>query len=93
MIDSLFKEVFGDSPTIKILEWFLESRGLGYTIKDVAESQEIDLIEARKSFKRLTEKGILIKTKPQFYTLNLESQISKDLIILFDNIINNQLRK
>ena len=92
MEDTLFRAVFGDSPTIKVLEWFLTCRGLDYTITDVASSQHIGRAITYEVFDRLTKKGIIKKTRQigaaKLYALNMESTIVIDLIKVFDNIIS-----
>jgi len=94
--ETLFRDILGSSPTIKVLEFFIEGRGLDYTITDVATATNTGRTVTYKIFERLTKKGVIKKTRQigtaKLFTLSVDKEISKDLCKIFDNLIGVGVR-
>lgn len=93
---SVFKEVMGISPTMKVIEYLLEWEGFDLTITDIARGAKISRNNAYEIISILEEKGILKQTRKigtsRFYILNRENKITKSLSSLFENIINEDIK-
>jgi len=94
---SLFKEVMGTSPSVKVLEFLIEWNGFDITITDIARGASIGRANAYEIVNTLKSKGILKQTRTigtsTFYIFNKENEISKKLIDLFNSILKKNLEK
>lgn len=101
MEKSAFVGVFGDSPAIRVLDFFLTFSEFDYPIKQVAKEVEAGWTTVESAVKLLVKKGILKETrelgKARMYALNKESKIAKvllklDLEISFALVENSAVR-
>ncbi|MFH1592362.1 MAG: winged helix-turn-helix domain-containing protein [Candidatus Woesearchaeota archaeon] len=97
MEKSIFLEVVGDSSTMKVLQYLIEGRDFDYTLTDIAENAGVSWGTLHTIFPRLIKRNIVIKTRDigraKLYKINIENQIAKKLIDLYDYIILNALKK
>ena len=81
---SNFLEVFGESPLIKVLDFFLDNDVYDYTKSDVFKETGVSRVTLQEIFDDLERKGIIKKTrvsgKSQMYQLNKETSIVQNLI-------------
>jgi len=81
---SMFLEVLGDSPILKIVDYLIENRLFDYSKKDIIEGTGIGRATFFKYWKNLEQFGIVKSTrkfgKTKLYKLNEESRIVKLLI-------------
>ena len=81
---SKFVEVLGNSPLIKVLDFFLDNDVYDYSKSDVFRETGISRITLQGIFAGLEKKGIIKKTrvsgKSQMYQLNKETSIVQNLI-------------
>jgi len=81
---SLFLEVFGDSPEIKVLDFLIENRTFDYSMTEVAEHAGIARITISKFWNDLVKQRIVVKTREigraTMYRFNSENPICKKLI-------------
>lgn len=81
---STFVETFGESPFIKVLDFFLLYSNFDYSKTQVADEVEISRITIEKIWKKLIKDNIIIKTrtigKAQMYKLNTENPKVKILL-------------
>ncbi len=84
MEKSSFIEVFGDSPEIRVLDFFLTFSEFDYPIKQVAKEIEAGWTTVENSVKALIKKGILKETrefgKAKLFALDKENNIAKALL-------------
>ena len=83
---SMFLEVFGDSPVLKITDYFLDNRLLDYSKKDIIEGTGIGRATFFKYWKNFEKYGIVIISrrfgKTKLYKLNESNPIVKFLIAM-----------
>jgi len=74
---SAFLETFGESPLIKVLDFFLKFPSFDYSKTQVANEVGISRITIEKIWKELIKKEIIVKTrsigKAELYKLNTEN--------------------
>ena len=97
MEKSIFLDVVGDSPTMRILQYLIEGRHFDYTLTDLADNSGVSWGTLHAIFPKLIKYEIVIKTRDvgraKLYKLNIENQIAKHLLELYDSIILNNLKK
>ncbi len=95
---SIFLDRVGYSTEMKILEVFIEGRGLEFSITDIVEYTNL----AKSTIYSIWEKFFLkqnyiVKTrtigKTKLFSLNEESQYIKQFIEIFDSAINEELKE
>jgi len=81
---SLFIETFGESPFIKVLDFFLTYPSFDYSKTQVADEIGISRITIEKIWKELVKKEIIMKTRTlgnaEMYQLNRETPRVKVLM-------------
>ena len=94
---SLFIELFGDSPTIKVLDFLLTERELDFSISDMARNAGIGRASLYRIFDDLIKNQIITPTriigKSKLYKLNIENPKIKKLVQIDDMLILEELRK
>jgi DNA-binding XRE family transcriptional regulator len=81
---SIFLETFGESPLIKVLDFFLTFPGFDYSKTQVAKEAGISRITIEKIWDGLIKRGIIIKIrsigKAELYKLNTDNPRVKILM-------------
>lgn len=89
---TLFRELFGDTPKIRVLEYLLEGRELDHSIGDIAEGAGINRVTLFRMWNKIEKSGIVVHTRnignAKLYKLNMNNHYVRILIDLFDKIIN-----
>ncbi|MDE1870111.1 MAG: helix-turn-helix transcriptional regulator [Candidatus Micrarchaeota archaeon] len=89
--NSLFLQLLGDSPLLKVLDFLLESRELDYSKKEIAESSNVSWNTLEKIWPHLLYKGIVVKVrkvgKQEMFRLNSENELVKVLIAFDDSLL------
>ena len=92
---SLLIQLQGDNPTIRIIDFMLENKGLDITKKDIINGAGISRAALFKYWKDIEKFGIVRLTrkfgKTKLYTLNSENGIVKRLIDLELELIKNSV--
>jgi len=90
-METLFRKALGDTPKIRVLEFFIEGRELDYSITDIAEGAEIGRTTLFRIWEDLIKNKIIIPTRQignaKLYKLNIENPFVKKFVELFDEII------
>ena len=93
---SSFRIVFGDSPIVKVIDFFLDNAEFDYSLTDIAKNSDIGWSTLHQFWNDIVRLGIVIKTRrigrAELYKLNSNSQIVKKLIEL-DNDVSKMLIK
>ena len=93
---SLFIELFGDSPTIRVLDFLLTERELDFSISDMARNAGIGRATLYRIWDELIKNEIIISTrkigKSKLYKLNLQNPKIKKLLEIDDILILGELR-
>jgi hypothetical protein len=87
---SSFRVVFGDSPIVKVIDFFLDNREFDYSLTDIAKNSDIGWSTLHGFWKELVKLGIVTKTRrigrAELYRLNMNSPLVKKLIDLDKDI-------
>jgi len=90
-METLFRKALGDTPKLRVLEFFIEGRELDYSITDIAEGAEIGRTTLFRIWDDLIKNKIIIPTRTignaKLYKLNQENPFVKKMIEVFDEII------
>ena len=93
---SLFIELFGDSPTIKVLDYLLTEKGLDFSISDIARNSGIGRATLYRIWDDLIKNQIIIPTrvigKSKLYKLNSQNPKIKKLVEIDNMLILEELR-
>ena len=83
---SSFRVVFGNSPIVKVIDFFLDNREFDYSLTDIAKNADIGWSTLHQFWKEIVILGIVIKTRrigrAELYKLNMKSSLVKKLIDL-----------
>jgi len=94
---TIFREFFGDTPIIRVLEYLLEGRELDASLTDIAEGAGINRVTLVRLWPKLEKLRIVIHTRnignAKLYKLNINNPRVKNLAELFDKIINEDFKK
>jgi hypothetical protein len=88
-----FIEMFGSSPLIKVLDFFMTYREFDYSLTDIAKESSVGWTTLNSFFFKLIEKGVVKETRQvgraKLYKLNIDSPIVKKLIEI-NNIVTSK---
>ena len=94
---SLFIEFMGDSPTVRVLDYFLTERDLDFSITDMAKNAGIGRSTLYRIWDDLIKNEIIISTriigKAKLYKLNKDNIKIKKLIEIDDMLMLEDLKK
>ena len=101
MEKSSFTLVFGESPFVKVLDFFIEFEDFDYPISFISKETETKWETVEKVIEILIKKGVVKKTrklgKAWLYGLNKESKLTKLLIDIdvkiSDFYVNEELKR
>jgi DNA-binding transcriptional ArsR family regulator len=83
----MFKDIFGDNPQTKILDFLADYPRFDYSITEIAEKAGVSRPTVYKIINILLEKKLLVKTRQQgnssLYKLNTENKLVQ-VILKFD---------
>ena len=81
---SSFRVVFGDSPIVKVIDFFLDNREFDYSLTDISKNADIGWSTLHQFWNNIVKLGIVVKTRKigmaELYKLNLSSPLVKKLI-------------
>jgi len=90
-METLFRRTLGDTPKIRVLEFFIEGRELDYSLSDIAEGAEIGRVTLFRIFDDLLKNKIVVPTRrignAKLFKLNINNIFVKKLVELFDEVI------
>ncbi|MBS3102101.1 hypothetical protein J4458_01475 [Candidatus Woesearchaeota archaeon] len=83
---SSFRIVFGGSPIVKVIDFFLDNREFDYSLTDIAKNADVGWSTLHGFWGNIVKLGIVLKTRKigraELYKLNLNSPLVKKLIDL-----------
>ena len=93
---SIFLDIVGDTPTMRILQYLIEGRKFDYTLTDLARNSGVSWATLYTIFPKLSKYNIIKKVREvgraKLYKINQENEIAKHLIQLYDYIIETKLK-
>lgn len=88
--ESVFLQIFGESPLIRIMDFFLENQVYDYTKAKIAQETGVSRVTLNEILPRLLEKEIIKQTRKlgnyTMYATNLDNVLVQNLIALDRNI-------
>lgn len=91
---SIFLEHVGDTPRMRILQYFIEGRDFDYTLTDLLNAG-VSWGTLNSLIPKLVALGIVLKTRKigraTLYKINQQNVMVKQLITLYDTLILHQL--
>lgn len=94
---SLFIEIFGDYPLIRILDFLIENRVFDYSRKDIAKLSGISYNTLKELFDKLIENELIIKTrkvgKSDMFQLNKSNPVSLKLLEIDRSLMISVIRR
>ena len=88
--------MFGDSPTIKVLDYLLTEKGLDFSISDIARNSGIGRATLYRIWDDLIKNQIIMPTrvigKSRLYKLNSQNPKIKKLVEIDNMLILEELR-
>lgn len=96
-----FALVFGSSPPVKVLDFFIDNQEFDYSLTDIARGAEVGWTTLHQFWSKLVKLGVVKKTRrigrAELYKLNTESPLVKKLLevdfIVSKQLINKELNK
>tara|TARA_Y100000310_G_C20648734_1_gene798176 strand:+ start:579 stop:908 length:330 start_codon:yes stop_codon:yes gene_type:complete len=93
---SSFRVIFGDSPIVKVIDFFLENREFDYSLTDIAKKSDIGWSTLHLFWKDFVKLDIVKPTRrigrAELYKLNEDSPLVKKLVDL-DLAISKKMMK
>ncbi len=94
---SSFRVVFGDSPIVKVIDFFLDNREFDYSLTDIAKNADIGWSTLHQFWSNIVKLGIVTKTRKigraELYKLNLNSPLVQKLIDLDTDISKKMMHE
>ena len=94
---TIFRELFGGTPKVRVLEYLLEGRELDHSIGDIAEGAGINRVTLFRLWSKIEKLKLLVHTRnignAKLFKLNTKNPYVKNLIELFDKLINEEFKK
>ncbi len=94
---TIFRELLGDTPKIRVLEYLLEGRELDHSIGDIAEGAGINRVTLFRLWPEIEKLKLVVHTRnignAKLFKLNMKNPNVKSIAELFDKIINEQFKR
>ena len=94
--ESIFLDVVGDSPTMRILQYLIEGREFDYTLTDLTNAG-VSWGTLHTIFPKLARYRIVTLTRTigraKLYKINKNSPIARKFIELYDSLIAQEFKK
>ncbi|MAE49345.1 hypothetical protein CMI48_00805 [Candidatus Pacearchaeota archaeon] len=89
--DSIFVEVFGHNPVMKVLDFLLTFADFDYPLTEIAANSGVSYSTLQTFWERLVRNGIVVKTrrvgKSDLFKLNTENPAVQQLVQLDWNLV------
>ncbi|MBI2672258.1 hypothetical protein HYX16_04965 [Candidatus Woesearchaeota archaeon] len=94
MENTIFREAFGNSPKLRILETLIIGRELDWSLTDIAEQSNVGWSTLHRIFDSMIKSEIIKFNrtigKAKLYRINQNNKIAKELIRIFDLLIKEE---
>ncbi len=94
---TVFRELFGDTPKVRVLEYFLEGRELDHSLGDIAEGAGINRVTLFRLWPEIEKSHLVVHTRnignAKLFMLNRENPRMLKLIQLFDALLSEEFLK
>ena len=97
MEESIFLDVVGDSPVMRVFQFLIEGRHFDYTLTDLANNAGVSWGTLHSIFPKLIKYKLVKKVREigraKLYKINAENKIARQLIGLYDTIALKNLEE
>ena len=94
---TIFREIFGDTPKVRVLEYLLEGRELDHSIGDIAEGAGINRVTLFRLWPEIEKSKLIINTRnignAKLFKLNIKNSYVLNLMEMFDKLISEEFKK
>ncbi|HLC49931.1 MAG TPA: hypothetical protein VJI97_00720 [Candidatus Nanoarchaeia archaeon] len=94
---TMFREMFGDTPKVRVLEYLLEGRELDHSIGDIAEGAGINRVTLFRLWPGIEKSNLVVNTRnignAKLFKLNVKNAYVKSIVELFDKMINEEFKR
>jgi len=94
---TIFRELFGDMPKVRVLEYLLEGRELDHSIGDIAEGAGINRVTLFRLWPEIEKSKLVVPTRnignAKLFKLNMKNPYVKGLVEMFDKLISEEFKK
>jgi len=94
---TIFRELFGDTPKVRVLEYLLEGRELDHSIGDIAEGAGINRVTLFRLWPKIEKSKLVAHTRnignAKLFKLNMNNPYVKDIVEMFDKLLNEEFKK
>jgi len=94
---TIFREIFGDTPKVRVLEYLLEGRELDHSIGDIAEGAGINRVTLFRLWPEIEKSKLVVRTRnignAKLFKLNDKNPNVKILVEVFDRLINEEFKR
>lgn len=91
---TVFREIFGDTPKVRVLEYLVEGRELDHSIGDIAEGASINRVTLFRLWPKIEKSKLVVHTRnignAKLFKLNMKNNYIKNVAELFDKLINEE---
>ncbi|MAG52532.1 MAG: hypothetical protein CMH62_01060 [Nanoarchaeota archaeon] len=95
--ETVFLEVFGNNPIIKVLDFLITYQLFDYPLTEIAKNSEVSYSTLQTFWDKLEKNNIVVKTrrvgKSDLFKLNIDNPAVKQLIKLDWNLIKGSEEK
>ena len=81
---SAFLEYVGDTPQLRILDFFIGNHFFDFPLTEIARESEVSYNSLKAVFPKFLERGILVESrkigKSKYYKLNMENEFVRNMI-------------
>ena len=94
---TIFRELFGDTPKVRVLEYLLEGRELDHSIGDIAEGAGINRVTLFRLWPSIEKSKLAVHTRnignAKLFKLNVKNSYVKNIAEMFDKLLNEEFKK
>lgn len=95
--ESVFLQVFGNSPIMKVLDFLITFQAFDYPLTEIAKNSGVSYSTLQTFWYKLVENNIVVKTrrvgKSDLYKLNTKNPAVQQLIKLDWNLVKGSLKE
>ncbi|MBI2546364.1 hypothetical protein HYV81_04240 [Candidatus Woesearchaeota archaeon] len=94
---TIFRELFGDTPNVRVLEYLLEGRELDHSIGDIAEGAGINRVTLFRLWPKIEKSKLVMHTRKignaKLFMLNMKNPYARNLAEMFDKLLQESFAK
>ena len=94
---SLFLKQFGDTPQLRVLDFFIDNYNFDFPLTEISRESNISYNSLKRFFSYFVTSRIVIKTrrigKSDYYKLNLDNRFVKNLMKLDWSLVEESVKE